>query len=109
MNDFISLSSEVKFKFIAEDIYYDGDNGTGGSLIEAAVDDISISVFSLNSCMQGDLNEDDLVNIQDVVTLINLILLPDDDISNYFCAADINSDDSLNVQDIILLVSLILN
>ena len=109
LNDFISLSSEVKFKFIAEDIYYDGDNGTGGSLIEAAVDDISISVFSFNSCMQGDLNSDDLVNIQDVVTLINLILFSGDDISNYLCAADINSDDSLNVQDIILLVNLILN
>ena len=59
--------------------------------------------------MPGDLNEDTLINVQDVVSLINLILGPIDNFFSFLCAADLNSDETLNVQDIILLVNLILN
>ena len=109
LNDFITLSNQVQFKFVAEDIYYDGDNGSGGSLVEAAIDDFSIRVFVENQCNIGDLNQDGSSNVQDIVSLVNLILdtngYPDDVI----CPADLNEDGVLNVQDIILLVNLILN
>jgi len=108
INDYINLTSQVQFKFIAEDIYYDGDNGTGGSLVEAAIDDFTIQVFSSTECFTGDLNGDELVNIQDVVTMINIVLGPADDLYEYLCVADLNQDETINVQDIILLVNLIL-
>ena len=41
-NDVIDFTSEVMFKFVAEDISYDGDNGSGGSLVEAAIDDFKL-------------------------------------------------------------------
>jgi len=109
LNDYINLTSQVKFRFIAEDIYYEGDNGTGGSLVEAAIDDFKIEVFTLNECLSGDLNDDSLINIQDVVSLVNLVLGPPDNMLNFLCSGDLNSDDTLNVQDIILLVNSILN
>jgi len=52
----------------------------------------------------GDINEDDVINIQDVIIVINLILNIEFDI-----AADINSDDIVNVLDVIQLIDLILN
>jgi len=52
----------------------------------------------------GDINEDTLVNIQDVILVINLIL------NNEFNSlADINLDSIVNVLDVIQLVNIILN
>ena len=98
----ISLSNQMKFRFIAEDIYYDGDNGSGGSIIEAAVDDFKILVFNDN--LSGDTNYDGELNVQDVVIIINMILgsIESDLI------ADMNNDGGINIQDVILLLNLIL-
>ena len=52
----------------------------------------------------GDINEDSLVNIQDVILVINLILNGD-----FIHLADMNSDDNVDVLDVIQLVNLILN
>jgi len=52
----------------------------------------------------GDINEDTLVNIQDVILVINLIL------NNEFnLLADLNLDSIVNVLDVIQLVNIILN
>ena len=63
----------------------------------------SESIYKLESD-QGDLNDDEALNILDVVLLINFILEAD-----YISSGDINSDDVLNVLDIVLLVNIILN
>ena len=52
----------------------------------------------------GDINEDALVNIQDVILVINLIL--NDEFNSL---ADINLDSTVNVLDVIQLVNIILN
>ena len=78
------------------------------SAVEAAIDDFTIQVFSSTECSTGDLNGDELINVQDVVTMVNIVLGPIDDLYEYLCVADLNQDDTINVQDIILLVNLIL-
>ena len=45
LSDYISLTSSVIFKVTAEDVYNDGDFGSGGSLVEAAFDDFSLQVI----------------------------------------------------------------
>ena len=59
--------------------------------------------------MIGDVTNDDLLNILDVVLLISVVLeetiLEDDCIIN---AADITQDYMINIQDIVALVSFIL-
>ena len=112
ISDFVELTSQIQFRFIAEDIFHEGDVGSGGSLIEAGLDDFLIEVFEddISSCTLGDLNEDLLINVQDIVTMISLIINSNaEQIEQYLCSGDINSDLVINVQDIILLVAIIIN
>ena len=51
----------------------------------------------------GDLNNDEILNILDVIQLINLILAGEDN-----SAADMNGDDIINILDVIQLINIIL-
>ncbi len=109
ISDYVTLTDKMQFRFIAEDVFNDGDVGSGGSLVEAALDDFRISIFENdNQCTLGDINQDALVNVVDIVLLVNIII-SDENIDDYLCSSDFNEDNLINIQDIILLVSLILN
>ena len=101
-DDTLPLSNQMQFRFIAEDISYDGDNGSGGSIIEAAVDDFKILVF--DDAILGDANYDGQLNVLDVVIIVNMILGSE----KSDLVADINQDGGINIQDIVLLINLIL-
>ena len=96
----------MQFKFIAEDLSYPGDNGSGGSLVEAVIDDFVIEYVATNSSILSDVNNDEILNVLDVVIVVNMVLGSES--LNYF-SADMNSDGAINVQDIIILINLILN
>jgi len=51
----------------------------------------------------GDMNDDGLLNILDVVSLVNTILNDD-----YILFGDMNQDGVLNVLDIVIMINLIL-
>ena len=106
LNDFINLTSDIIFKFVAEDVFNTGDAGSGGSLVEAAIDDFLIEYITSGSGIVGDINNDEAVDVLDIVVLVNMVLGFE---SSNFQVADINSDGSVNVQDIILVVNIILN
>ena len=54
--------------------------------------------------ISGDVNSDELVNVQDIVLVVNLVL------SNTFDSdADINNDGLVNVLDVVQVVNIILN
>ncbi|SVC00614.1 uncharacterized protein METZ01_LOCUS253468, partial [marine metagenome] len=92
-----------QFRFIAEDITNLGDSGSGGSIIEAAIDDFTISIFETDPSFSGDLNGDGTLNVLDVIILVNIVLAGD-------CLeeADLNADTGCNVLDVVLLVNQIL-
>ena len=100
--DTLPLSNQMQFRFIAEDISYDGDSGSGGSIIEAGLDDFKILVF--NDTILGDANYDGQLNVLDVVIIVNMILGTQD----YDLISDLNQDGGINIQDIVLLINLIL-
>ena len=52
----------------------------------------------------GDINEDYIVNIQDVILIINLILN-----GEFISEGDINLDNNIDILDVIQLVNIILN
>ena len=58
--------------------------------------------------MLGDINSDNILNVQDVVLLINFILGSLDPTDSEYYAADLNSDGILNVQDVVILINIIL-
>ena len=53
---------------------------------------------------EGDINNDGILNILDIVTLLNWIIS-----NQYDSAGDLNSDGELNILDVVLLVNLILS
>ena len=54
--------------------------------------------------ISGDINQDGILNILDIVSLVNLVLADD-----YLESGDINQDGILNILDIVSLVNLILS
>ena len=59
--------------------------------------------------IMGDINQDNVINVLDIITLINFILSEDVPMDDEFSYSDLNSDNFLNVLDIVILVNLILN
>jgi hypothetical protein len=102
-NSGVQLTEQVQFRFIAEDITNPGDSGSGGSIIEAAIDDFTVSIFDINPDLSGDLNGDGTLNVLDVVVMVNLVLSGD-----CISSADMNGDNNCNVLDVVILVNLIL-
>ena len=56
--------------------------------------------------LTGDINFDNAVDVVDIITLINLVLYPE---NNFLQDADLNEDGILSIIDIILLVNIILD
>jgi len=63
-----------------------------------------LSDFIDNDVLLGDLNQDEIVNIQDVILIINLILN-----SNFNSLADLTQDGQVDVLDIVYILNIILN
>jgi len=57
-----------------------------------------------NAHLSGDINDDGIVNIQDVILIINLVLN-----DNYIDIGDLNNDNEIDVLDVVILVNLILS
>ena len=66
---------------------------------------LPISVGGGGNELIGDINNDDVVNVLDVVLLVNMILTPGTETDS----ADLNNDGDVNVLDVVLLVNIILN
>ena len=71
-------------------------------------DDMFLRIWQSESCFAvlGDLNNDQIVNILDVIILVNNILSP---LTYEINGGDINGDGNVNILDVILLVNIILN
>ena len=73
---------------------------------------ISIPPFSLNTCMTviiGDVTQDNVINILDIVMVINFILDTISPSDKQEVIADMNDDDIINVLDALQLSNIILN
>ena len=55
--------------------------------------------------LMGDINDDSVINILDVIMMINIIL----DGGEYPETGDMNGDGGIDILDVILLVNIILN
>ena len=64
-------------------------------------------IYTINKIdiLYGDVNEDGLVNVVDVISLVNIVLGNNESSGN----TDLNSDNQINILDIVFLVSLILD
>ena len=60
-------------------------------------------------CSPGDINFDNVINILDIVTLVNVVVNLLDISEDESCAADLNSDSIINILDIVTLVNIIIS
>ena len=88
----------------------------GGSLFESNQFDIisgistgGIYIISENLCTHGDLNQDQLINISDIIILIDLIFGSQSRNAYLRCAGDLNNDFGFNILDISNLIVSVLN
>lgn len=109
LEEYIALSQEVQFRFIAEDIFHDGEYGSGGSIVEAAIDEMNIFSVGVADIEPGDANFDGSIDILDVVTIVNFALGTTTPDSQQFQASDVNSDGQIDILDIVIIINLILD
>ena len=57
----------------------------------------------------GDINQDSIIDILDIVLIVNIILAQQEPSIEQMIAADLNNDGIINIQDLILLITIILN
>jgi len=67
-----------------------------------------VEIIDLQSGMAGDINDDSILNILDIVLIVNFILNTDTPDASEFVSADLNGDGVLNILDIVILTNLIL-
>ena len=98
-NSFPVSSAEHTFtwKFVKDQAVTSGDDS-------AWIDNIVFPPSFYSSVLIGDVNNDGNINIQDVISTVNIIL----NSTSYIEAADINGDSSIDVIDVIGIVNLIL-
>ena len=69
----------------------------------------SITVDFGPACTLGDINQDSVINVIDIVSLVNYILGAANFNDTQLCASDLNGDSVINVIDIVSLVNQILS
>ncbi len=73
-----------------------------------SMDECSSACFE-NYFTLGDINNDSMINVQDIVLLVSFVLQIEFPTDTEFLAADYNGDGILNILDVVSIVDLILN
>ena len=63
----------------------------------------------LDQLGDGDINDDNILNIQDIIVLINFILDIQEPTSDEFQSADMNGDSILNILDVVIMIEEIIS
>ena len=65
--------------------------------------------FYESSCSAGDINNDGILNILDIVSLVNIIIDTPDISDLESCASDMNVDGVIDILDIVTLVNIVMS
>ena len=60
------------------------------------------------NCQPGDLTENDIVDVLDVVQLLRFVLGYNNPSPVHYCTGDLNYDNNLNINDVLMLMDIIL-
>jgi len=68
-----------------------------------------IENIQIGSLLSGDVNDDSILNILDIVMMVNFVLGSQNPNTQEFNSSDMNNDNILNILDIVTLVNIVLN
>ena len=112
--DFFNLQKETLYQWHLEDPPYEDETNRTWAIAEYQENkpnpfilDATLveRAYFYDGILIGDLNEDGLLNILDLVMLVDIILYDE----NGSPAADVNGDGAYNVLDVVMLVSIIIS
>ncbi|MGB2769530.1 MAG: choice-of-anchor J domain-containing protein, partial [Candidatus Zixiibacteriota bacterium] len=100
IGDFVTLTNQVKVRFEASDL-------NEGSVVEAGIDDFTVSVYACSYVVSGDANGDGEVGLSDVVYFINYLYKggPAPECDPVTDCGDPNVDEVVDVADVLYLVN----
>jgi len=101
INDYVTPTDQVQ-------VYFQASDAGGGSVVEAAIDDFSITVFECESFIYGDANGDLEINVADAVYVINYVF-KEGPAPEPMEAGDANCDGECNVGDAVYLINYVFN
>ena len=104
-NSFINSGSENVYLYLAPE-EYGGHSEVAQYCLISAYQICEDNYKSISN--KGDLNKDQIFNIQDILIIIDLILHEENNNDLLLWVSDINNDQEISVLDVILLTSLIL-
>ena len=82
------------------------DNGNPNLFdLDGSISDIGAISFNQSCFLSGDLNNDGVINVIDIVDLVNCILFSE----NCTICFDVNEDNEFDILDILEIVNLIIN
>ena len=109
-NNIFEETNEIQIPYLGKNVKF-----FGGSLFDSNQFDVISGIstgglyfLSETLCLQGDLNQDETINITDILILIDLLFNLQNKNSYYICSGNLDNNLGLNILDIINLVIKIL-
>ena len=109
-NNIFEETNEIQIPYLGKNVKF-----FGGSLFNSNQFDVISGVstgglyfLSETLCLQGDLNQDETINITDILILIDLLFNLQNKNSYYICSGNLDNNLGLNILDIINLIIKIL-
>jgi len=101
-NTLITVADDAHIFEVNQEGEIEWDFQSGGGNIARAK---KYGIDYLNQLVLGDVNNDQVVNVQDIIILVNIIIGEIDPVD----FADLNNDEIINVLDILLIVNIIVS
>ena len=110
-NNFFEETNEIEISYSGKNVKFSGGNlfESNEFNIISGISTGGLYFLSETLCDLGDLNKDQIINISDILTLINIVFGLDTSNSYYMCSGDLDNNSGLNILDITNLVIKILD
>ena len=109
-NNLFSEVDDIEIPYLGKNVKFSGGNLFNSNQFDiiSGISTGGVYFLSEQLCDQGDLNQDEIIDIFDMLILIQLVLELQDKNSYFKCSGDIDNNFGFNILDILNLVDMIL-
>ena len=109
-NNLFEETNQIEIPYLGKNVKFSGGNLFKSNQFNfiSGISTGGLYFLSESLCDQGDLNQDQIINIADILVLINIIFDLQSNNKYFICSGDLDNNSGLNILDIINLVGNIL-